>query len=87
MEPERDEKESQIEEGTDAIEETAENKEDTESAEMTAIGTHSGDGASGGHVEAPTVTASSSSTFVSPRGAENNNHGEDDWAARRIREQ
>ena len=52
----RAEKESQIEEGTDAIDETAGNKRDTKSADMTAIGMHSGDGASGAHVEALTVT-------------------------------
>ena len=75
MGPERAEKESQIEEGTDAIDETARNKQDTKSAEMTAIGMYSRDGAPGGHAEEPTVTASSSSAFVSPRGAENN-----DWA-------
>ena len=80
MESARAEKESQIEEGTDAIDETAGKEQDTKSAEMTAISMHSGDGASGAHVEAMTFNASSRSAFVLPRGAKNNNHGEDDWA-------
>ena len=44
MEPVRAKKESQLEDGTDTIDETTENKQDTKSAEMTAVGMYSGDG-------------------------------------------